>query len=86
MSLVELEGVSFGYTASPVVRDVSLRVESGEYVGIVEGATLVDFLLLDRGADHAQRTEARLVARAHRRLDGIGQLRAEFTHCADAPQ
>jgi zinc transport system ATP-binding protein len=35
VSLVELEGVSFGYTASPVVRDVSFRVESGEYVGIV---------------------------------------------------
>jgi zinc transport system ATP-binding protein len=35
MSIVELETVSFGYTASPVVEDVSLGVTSGEYVGII---------------------------------------------------
>lgn len=35
MALVELENVSFGYTASPVIEDVSLTVEPGEYVGII---------------------------------------------------
>ncbi|WP_136601714.1 metal ABC transporter ATP-binding protein [Salinigranum halophilum] len=33
--VVELADVSFGYTATPVVRDVSLSVESGEYLAIV---------------------------------------------------
>ncbi|WP_137289109.1 metal ABC transporter ATP-binding protein [Natronorubrum halophilum] len=33
--VVDVEDVSFGYTASPVVADVSLTVESGEYVGMI---------------------------------------------------
>jgi zinc transport system ATP-binding protein len=35
MTLIELENATFGYTASPVVRDVSFAVESGEHVGII---------------------------------------------------
>jgi zinc transport system ATP-binding protein len=35
MPLLHLTGVSFGYTAVPVIEDVSLTVESGEYVGII---------------------------------------------------
>ncbi|WP_336135580.1 metal ABC transporter ATP-binding protein [Natronomonas amylolytica] len=34
-TLVAVDGVTFGYTAHPVVEDVSLDVDSGEYVGIV---------------------------------------------------
>jgi zinc transport system ATP-binding protein len=33
--VVELADVSFGYTAEPVVRDVSLRIDPGEYVAVV---------------------------------------------------
>jgi zinc transport system ATP-binding protein len=33
--IVDLSGVTFGYTATPVVEDVSLTVESGEYVAVV---------------------------------------------------
>ncbi len=33
--VVELTDVEFGYTASPVVHDISLRVDSGEYVAVV---------------------------------------------------
>ena len=33
--LIELSGVDFGYTATPVVEDISLRIESGEYVAII---------------------------------------------------
>jgi len=33
--VVDLTGVTFGYTATPVVEDVSLTVDSGEYVAIV---------------------------------------------------
>ncbi|WP_299233510.1 metal ABC transporter ATP-binding protein [Natronomonas sp.] len=35
MALIDLEHVSFGYTASPVVEDVSMTVEAGEYVGLI---------------------------------------------------
>ncbi|SDK00248.1 zinc transport system ATP-binding protein [Halovenus aranensis] len=34
-TLIELEDVTFGYTASSVLTDISLDVESGEYVGII---------------------------------------------------
>ncbi|WP_254273990.1 metal ABC transporter ATP-binding protein [Haloarcula marina] len=33
--VVEASNVSFGYTATPVVRDVSVRIDPGEYVAIV---------------------------------------------------
>ncbi|ELZ49241.1 Phosphonate-transporting ATPase [Halorubrum coriense DSM 10284] len=33
--VVDLSGVTFGYTATPVVEDVSLTVDSGEYVAVV---------------------------------------------------
>ncbi|KPN32138.1 cobalamin import ATP-binding protein BtuD [Halolamina pelagica] len=34
-TVVDLSGVAFGYTATPVVRDISLQIEAGEYVAIV---------------------------------------------------
>jgi zinc transport system ATP-binding protein len=34
-TVVDLADVEFGYTATPVVREVSLRVDPGEYVAIV---------------------------------------------------
>lgn len=33
--VVELSDVEFGYTASPVVTDISLAIDSGEYVAVV---------------------------------------------------
>ncbi|RLM51304.1 metal ABC transporter ATP-binding protein [Halorubrum sp. ASP1] len=33
--VIDLAGVTFGYTATPVVEDVSLTVDSGEYVAVV---------------------------------------------------
>ena len=33
--VVRLDGVTFGYTATPVVEDVSLTVDRGEYVAVV---------------------------------------------------
>jgi zinc transport system ATP-binding protein len=33
--IVELTDVAFGYTATPVVRDISLQIDSGEYVAVV---------------------------------------------------
>ncbi|WP_411964235.1 metal ABC transporter ATP-binding protein [Haloferax sp. YSMS24] len=33
--VVELSNVDFGYTTTPVVEDISLRIDSGEYVAVV---------------------------------------------------
>ncbi|WP_435333848.1 metal ABC transporter ATP-binding protein [Haloarchaeobius sp. TZWWS8] len=33
--VVELSSVDFGYTATPVVEDISLRIDQGEYVAVV---------------------------------------------------
>lgn len=35
MTLIDVDRVSFGYTASPVLRDVSMTVDAGEYVGVI---------------------------------------------------
>ncbi|THE63823.1 metal ABC transporter ATP-binding protein [Salinadaptatus halalkaliphilus] len=35
MTHISVEDVSFGYTASPVVRNTSFTVEKGEYVGVI---------------------------------------------------
>ncbi|WP_123622844.1 metal ABC transporter ATP-binding protein [Halorubrum sp. CSM-61] len=34
-SVIELSGVDFGYTSSPVVEDISLRIDPGEYAAVV---------------------------------------------------
>lgn len=33
--LIAVENVEFGYTATPVVRDISVRIDAGEYVAVV---------------------------------------------------
>jgi zinc transport system ATP-binding protein len=34
-SVIELSGVDFGYTSTPVVEDLSLRIDPGEYAAVV---------------------------------------------------
>ena len=34
-AIIELAGVDFGYTTTPVVEDITLRVDPGEYVAVV---------------------------------------------------
>ena len=34
-SVIELSGVDFGYTSTPVVEDISLRIDPGEYAAVV---------------------------------------------------
>jgi len=34
-SIIELSGVDFGYTSTPVVEDISLRIDPGEYAAVV---------------------------------------------------
>ena len=65
MTLVELEDISFGYTASPVLRGVSLSVEQGEYVGIVgpNGSGKSTLLRLVLGLHEPDSGSARLFGR-----------------------
>ncbi|QCS44594.1 metal ABC transporter ATP-binding protein [Natrinema versiforme] len=34
-AVIELSGIDFGYTSTPVVEDISLRIDPGEYVAVV---------------------------------------------------
>ena len=34
-SIIELSGVDFGYTSTPVVENISIRIDPGEYVAVV---------------------------------------------------
>ena len=34
-TVIDLDGVAFGYTATPVVEDVTLQIDPGEYVAVV---------------------------------------------------
>ena len=87
MSLVELEGVSFGYTASPVVWDVSFRVESGEYVGIVgpNGSGKSTLLRLILGLHEPDSGSARLfdsLAGAFAERERVGYVAQDVTENA----
>lgn len=35
MSQITVDDVTFGYTATPVVRDISFTVDAGEYIGVI---------------------------------------------------
>lgn len=59
--VIDLSGVTFGYTATPVIEDISLAIDPGEYVAIVGPngsgkSTLIQLMLgllePDRGTAH----------------------------------
>ncbi len=60
--VVDLTGVTFGYTATPVVEDVDLAVDPGEYVAIVgpNGSGKSTLLRLALGLSRPDSGEARL--------------------------
>ena len=68
MALIDIEDVSFGYAADPVVRDVSFTVESGEYVGIIgpNGSGKSTLLRLLLGLHEPDGGEVRLFGRPSR--------------------
>jgi zinc transport system ATP-binding protein len=71
--VVDLSGVSFGYTASPVVEDVSLQVDPGEYVAVVgpNGSGKSTLMRLALGLLRPDEGTARLFGEpAHRFDDG----------------
>lgn len=68
MTLIEVDNVSFGYTASPVVEDVSFGVESGEYVGMIgpNGSGKSTLLQLILGLHKPDEGDVRLFGRPSR--------------------
>ena len=71
--VVELSGVSFGYTTTPVVEDISLRVDPGEYVAIIgpNGSGKSTLMRLLLGLLHPDAGAARLFGEpAHKFDDG----------------
>ncbi|WP_336023737.1 metal ABC transporter ATP-binding protein [Halobellus salinisoli] len=89
-SVVDLVDVEFGYTATPVVEDVSLRIDPGEYVAVVGPngsgkSTLMKLLLGLLRPDHGV---ARLFGRpAHQFTDGarIGYVAQHASASKDMP-
>jgi len=70
---VALDGVEFGYTATPVVEDISLRIDPGEYVAVVgpNGSGKSTLLKLVLGLLRPDDGTARLFGEpAHRFDDG----------------
>ena len=71
--VIELEDVAFGYTATPVVEDISLRIDRGEYVAVVgpNGSGKSTLLRLMLGLNRPDSGQARLFgAPSHRFDDG----------------
>jgi zinc transport system ATP-binding protein len=69
--LVELSGVDFGYTATPVVEGISLRVDPGEYVAIVgpNGSGKSTLMKLMLGLIRPDEGTARLFGEPSHRFD-----------------
>jgi zinc transport system ATP-binding protein len=84
MALVDLDDVSFGYTASPVVKDISLTVDPGEYVGIIgpNGSGKSTLLRLLLGLHDPDSGSARLFghpARAFVERERVGYVAQDVT-------
>ncbi|MFC6864308.1 metal ABC transporter ATP-binding protein [Halomicroarcula sp. GCM10025817] len=88
--VAELDGVSFGYTATPVVEDVSLRIDPGEYVAVVgpNGSGKSTLMRLLLGLVRPDSGQARLFGEpAHRFDDGarIGYVAQEASASKEMP-
>ncbi|WP_134668533.1 metal ABC transporter ATP-binding protein [Halorussus marinus] len=69
--IVELADVAFGYTATPVVEDVSIRIDPGEYVAVVgpNGSGKSTLLKLALGLVRPDEGDARLFGEPAHRFD-----------------
>lgn len=82
--LISVDDVSFGYTASPVVYDISFAVEAGEYVGMIgpNGSGKSTLLKLVLGLLAPDTGEIRLLghpARAFEDRERIGYVAQDVT-------
>jgi zinc transport system ATP-binding protein len=87
VSAIELDGVTFGYGDRPVVEDVTLAVETGEFVGLVgpNGSGKSTLVRLALGLVRPDTGTARLFdTAAHRHRDGtrVGYVAQQATQQA----
>jgi zinc transport system ATP-binding protein len=82
--VVDVAGVSFGYTATPVVEDVTLRVDPGEYVAVVgpNGSGKSTLLRLMLGLLDPDAGEARLFGERASRFDDGARIGYVAQHAA----
>jgi zinc transport system ATP-binding protein len=88
--VVDLSGVSFGYTSTPVVEDVTLTIDPGEYVAVVgpNGSGKSTLLRLLLGLLRPDAGEARLFGEpAHAFDDGarIGYVAQKVSAAKEMP-
>lgn len=89
-TVIELSDVEFGYTATPVVEDISIDVDAGEYVAIVgpNGSGKSTLLKLMLGLLRPDEGTARLFDEpAHQFDDGarLGYVAQQATAAKDMP-
>jgi zinc transport system ATP-binding protein len=86
--VIELEGVEFGYTATPVVQDVSLRIDPGEYVGVVgpNGSGKSTLMKLMLGLLTPDEGSARLFGEPSHRFDDGARLGYVAQHASAAKE
>lgn len=82
MSLLELTGVTGGYTNAPVIRDVTLAVDAGEIVGLLgaNGAGKTTLLRAIAGGLPEVRGGLRLNDRSLTRLTPWARVKAGLAH------
>jgi zinc transport system ATP-binding protein len=88
--VIDLAGVTFGYAATPVVDDISLRIDPGEYVAVVgpNGSGKSTLMQLALGLRRPDDGTARLFGElAHRFDDGdrIGFVAQQASAAKDMP-
>lgn len=84
MPVIDVSTVTFGYTASPVITDVSLAVDPGEYVGIIgpNGSGKSTLLQLILGLHEPDRGSIELLghpARTFRERERVGYVAQDVT-------
>jgi len=86
--VVELSDVDFGYTATPVVEDVTLRIDPGEYVAIVgpNGSGKSTLMKLMLGLLRPDRGSVALFGEPAHRFDDGGRLGYVAQHASAAKE
>lgn len=84
MSLIDVDAVTFGYSARPVIHDVSFTVDRGEYVGLVgpNGSGKSTLLRLILGLHRPDEGDVNLLghpARAFAERERVGYVAQDVT-------
>ncbi|WP_224447700.1 metal ABC transporter ATP-binding protein [Haloprofundus salilacus] len=86
--VVELSGVEFGYATAPVVEDVSLRIDPGEYVAVVgpNGSGKSTLMKLVLGLLRPDEGLVRLFGEPSHRFDGGDRIGYVAQHASAAKE